>query len=410
MEEFLSFLEQCYTPYHAVALAETFLRAHAFAPLEEGGTQPLAAGGKYFVKRGGSLIAFVLGEGNGCKIVACHDDSPCFKLKENAETETEGYRKLNVEPYGGAVRYTFFDRPLKIAGRTVRARGGKLVSELFESGFSVAIPSLSLHMNRTVNEGFAPDPQIDLSPLLSLGGKPFEELLGGAISYDLFLVSAEKPFVYGANGEFLAAPRLDDLSGVYPAMRAIAGEGTGTRVFAMFAGEEIGSAIYEGADGDLLRATLGRIAAAKDVPLSRLLRASMLFSLDHAQGVHPNRPECSDPTNRPALGGGIVIKSHANGAYTTDALTSAVLKTVLKKASVPFRTFYNRSGAKSGATLGTIVLTQAGIPSVDFGIAQLAMHSAVETIALSDLSALNAALATLMQSEIALDGDTAQVL
>ena len=76
--------------------------------------------------------------------------------------------------------------------------------------------------------------------------------------------------------------------------------------------------------------------------------------MDNAQGFHPNHAEKFDPKERAILGKGVAIKGHAGGAYTTDALSSAVVRTVFARAEAPLQVFYNRSDARSGSTLGAI--------------------------------------------------------
>ncbi len=404
------FLKTSYTAYQAVENATAYLLSHGFTPLGEQAPWQLAEGGKYFVTRGGnSLIAFRYACG-GAKIVASHTDSPALKLKENAALADKPFVKLNAEPYGGGLWYTFFDRPLKIAGRVVRERDGALVSQNYVSDFRCVLPSLAIHQQRDANEKFSPNLQTEL-PLFALGEAEFGARLQNAVSYDLFAVPDEEPFVSGANGEFFSSPRLDDLSGVYASLRAIAeGDGKGLCLCACFNGEEIGSRVYGGAGANFLHATLARIAAAQGrADMDDLLAASFLLSLDNAHSRHPNHPEKCDPTNRAVMGDGIVIKSHAGGAYTTDALTAAVAKTIFQAAGVKFQTFFNRSDMASGSTLGAISLTQASIPSVDIGIAQLAMHSAVETIAKSDYFELEKALFAFYGSSIALKEGEATV-
>ncbi len=404
MEELKQFLATSYTAYHAAKHAAEYLEAHGFSPLAEGEPWKLEEGGKYYVLRGGnSLIAFRYGAGSA-KIIASHTDSPCLKCKESAATSDKIYTRLNTEPYGGGLWYTFFDRPLKLAGRVVRERGGKLASETFTSDFCCVLPSLAIHQQRDANEKFSPNLQTEL-PLLSLGEADFGQIVGGAISYDLFLTPAEAPFESGKDGEFLSSPRLDDLVGVYASLRAIAEGGEGLCVAACLCSEEIGSRTYGGAGSGFLRGVLRRIAAAQgkdEEEFLAFLSSSFVLSLDNAHALHPNHPEKCDPTNRAVLGGGVVVKSHAGGAYTTDGFTSAVVKTVFARAGVKVQTFCNRSDMPSGSTLGAISLTQASIPSADIGIAQLAMHSAVETMARSDYFELEKALSAYYSSKIAL--------
>ncbi len=404
----IDFLRTSYTAYHAVENAEKLLLDHGFSPLFEGERWQLSEGGKYYVIRNGSsLIAFTVGKGSQFKVIASHTDSPCFKLKEHPVCEAAGVSRLNVEPYGGSIHYSFFDRPLRLAGRLVQEEGGKLIARNYCSDFNVVIPSLAIHQNREVNDKFAPNAQVDLLPLLSLNEQ--KNLFDDCVSYDLFAVCAEQPFSSGVEGELLSSPRIDNLTSVLSSLEALcATAGSGVCVAACLDNEEVGSSSYQGAGSDFLKSVLTRIARAKNLSDEEVAGAwtnSLLVSLDNAHAVHPNRPEKSDPTNRVALGGGIVVKGHAGRAYTTDAVTSAIVKTIFKRAGVKHQTFYNRSDIRSGGTLGTISLSQIAIPSVDLGIAQLAMHSAVETFATKDYEELKKGLRAFYQSEFSVRGN-----
>lgn len=410
MENLLNYLEQSHSPYHAAFLAAAMLEKAGFQRLKQTDDWRLEKNGKYYVTRGASLVAFVLGEGNSFKIAASHTDSPCFKLKGAEDSESVGTVRLNVEPYGTALRYSFFDRPLKIAGRVVREKEGRITPELWESEFPLVIPSLAFHQNKGVNAtGFLPDPQIDLMPFLSAEGKHLSDILGEHISFDLYLTPADKPFLSGANKEYLTSPRLDDLVSVYASVKAITEEGCGIRVCALFGSEEIGSQIHQGAGGDFLKMTLNRIAASRRLVPERALPASLLLSLDNAHALHPNHPEKGDPYNHTVLGGGVVIKWHAGGAYTTDGMTSAIVKRVFERAGVKYQPYFNRAGERSGNTLGTVGLTQVCVPSVDLGVPQLAMHSAAETMLLSDYTELEKAVRAVFQTEIDSDGETVAI-
>lgn len=412
MQNLTEFLKNSYTAYQAVDNAKTLLKANGFVPLSETEDWTLEEGGKYFVERGGSaLIAFTVdGLDDFCfRIVASHTDSPALKLKENPARASGVYTTLNVEKYGGGIFYSYFDRPLKLAGRIVYEENGIVKTQTVVSEKNFVIPSLAVHMNRGVNEGFAINPQIDLQPLLSLSGEGENWLTAvtdkKAISYDLYLVNAETPYFFGLNDEFLAAPRIDDLTGVYASLQALLSHARsgGVCVAACFDSEEIGSTTLTGAGGDLLEILLKRIAYAfkfDENEYYKALASSFLFSLDNAHGVHPNHPEKSDPTNKTTLGGGIVIKAHADKAYVTDALSSAVAKTVFDRAGVKYQTFFNRSDVRSGSTLGRISLEHVGVNGVDIGLAQLAMHSSIECFAKSDYTELINGLTAYYSSEI----------
>ena len=406
MKKLIDFLHQSSTPFHAIENAKSMLEEHGFCRLSETEDWILSEGGKYYVVREGAMIAFTVGSLNdfSYKIVASHTDSPMLKLKENPVQKSALYATLNVETYGGGLWYSFLDRPLKIAGRVIRRENNRLCEETVTSPFTVVIPSVAIHQNRDANQGFAINPQIDLQALLGLsadldGSDTLLECIAGenVVSHDLFLVNADMPYSFGLNEEFLAAPRIDNLTSVYASLEAIAFDEprVGICVAACLDNEEIGSGTAQGADGDFLEKVLRRIAYAfrfDDNEYYKALGNSFILSVDNAHAVHPNHPEKSDTTNKTVLGGGIVIKNHANKAYVTDALSSAVLKTVFENADVKYQTFFNRSDVRSGSTLGTMLIRQIGASGADIGLPQLAMHSACECFKKSDYEELEKGL------------------
>ncbi len=417
----IDFLQNSPTAYHACENAKELLLSRGFTQLFETEDWELCAGGKYFVSRGGSgFIAFTVGELDKFtyKIVASHTDSPALKIKENPLTKTGAYVGLNVEKYGGGIWYSFLDRPLKIAGRAIVKEGAALKEVNVLSPFTLTVPSLAIHQNRGVNDGFSVNPQVDLLPLLGLNEESLtmETLLekmglNDVLSYDLFLVNADTPYSFGINDEFLASPRVDNLTSVLASLEALSenGEHEGIAVAACLDNEEVGSLSPQGADSDFLSTVLRRIAYAlrfDDNEYYKALASSFLLSVDNAHAVHPNHPEKSDPTNKVVLGQGIVIKSHAGKAYTTDAISSAIIKTILQNAEVPYQTFFNRSDMPSGSTLGALSQRHVSIPAADIGMAQLAMHSACESFAKADYSYMIAGLSAFYSSSILREQNT----
>ena len=398
MNALTEFLKKSYTAYHACKNAKEFLLLNGFQQLQEDDDWAICEDGKYFVVRNdSSLIAFTIGilDDFRYKIVATHTDSPALKLKENPFSPSNAYVTLNVEKYGGGIWYSFFDRPLKIAGRLVTNKNGLLQTEVVTSSYQVTIPSVAIHMNRNVNDGFSVNPQIDLQPLYSLKEEnvSLNDLVwdedATLIAHDLFVVNADMPYSFGKNDEFFASPRLDNLANVYASLEALINNNdrNGICIAAMLDNEEVGSLTPQGADGDFLETVTKRIAYSLRLDENEYYKAittSFLLSADNAHALHPNHPEKSDPTNKTLLGGGIVIKSHANKAYTTDALSAAIIKTVWDNANVSYQTFFNRSDMQSGSTLGAASTRHISIKAADIGIAQLAMHSACECFAKKD--------------------------
>ena len=392
------FLNESYTPYHAVENAKSLLTARGFKQLSERSDWKIEKGGKYFVERGGSaLIAFTVGNAErlAFKIVASHTDSPALKIKENPLMKCENYTKLNVEKYGGGILYSFLDRPLKIAGRLSVKDGNKIVCKSVVSDYTLSIPSLAIHMNRNVNDGAALNAQVDMCPLFSFADNAntsdFIKTLTSneVLAYDLYVVNAQNSYEFGANGEFVGAPRIDNLSSVYSSLSALTDgkNADGICIAACLDSEEIGNQTAQGAAGDFLENVLKRIAyslGANEETYMQALASSFLLSLDVAHAAHPNHPEKHDPTNRTALGGGVVVKYNGNMAYVTDGKSSAVVKAIFDKADVKHQTFFNRSDMPCGSTLGRSFISRVGMLAADIGLPQLAMHSACECFAKSD--------------------------
>ena len=131
-EGLLQYLNESPTAFHAVENAAALLRENGFQELKETEKWSLKKEGRYFiVKNSSALIAFTVGKGDlakeGFRIIGTHTDSPGLKIKPGACTVTpDGYVKVNVEVYGGAILQTWFDRPLALAGRVLSLDGPPL--------------------------------------------------------------------------------------------------------------------------------------------------------------------------------------------------------------------------------------------------------------------------------------------
>lgn len=407
-KDMCEFVKQSPTAFHAVANLAEKLTENGFTELFEKEAFEAVPGGSYFVKRNdSSLIAFRIpeeaGKIKGFHIVASHSDSPSFKVKEAPECGVENhYVRLNTEKYGGMILSTWLDRALSVAGRIAVKEDGEIVTKLVDIDSDLlVIPNVAIHMNRDMNNGVAYNAQTDMLPLYGdaadgkkksllkqiakKAGVKQEDILG----HDLYLYVREKGKLIGADGEFVLSPRLDDLQCVYASGTAFANchPTEYISVCAVFDNEEVGSATRQGADSTFLEDTLRRLSDAlgrQGEDYLRLIAESFLISADNAHAVHPNHPEKADPTNRPYLNGGVVIKYHGSQRYTTDAVSAAKLKNWCKQAGVPFQTYANRSDIAGGSTLGNISTAHVSLASVDIGLPQLAMHSAVETAGTRD--------------------------
>ena len=280
------------------------------------------------------------------------------------------------------------------------------------------IPNLPIHFNRAVNDGVKLNPQVDMLPVYGAAGADYMALVSGALGVDradirgcdLFLVNRDAPRLWGAAGEYIAAPRLDDLECAYASVRALleAKPSDHVDMACVFDNEEVGSATRQGADSSFLLQVLRRIVASQDggeQALEAALARSMMLSADNAHGVHPNHPELYDADNRVALNGGVVVKFNAAQKYTSDGVSQAVFESICAAADVPVQRFANRSDIPGGSTLGNIAGTHASMIAVDIGLAQLSMHAANESAGTHDLAHMVRAMRAFHETEINVAGD-----
>ena len=406
----LDFLDASPSCYHAVDNLARRLEAEGYERLREAELWTLCAGGKYYVVRGDSSLAAFRVPGGvpaGFMLAAAHSDSPTYKVREEAEVLSAGNCvRLAVEPYGGMIARSWLDRPLSVAGRLVVRREGGIATQLVNVDRDLlVIPSVAIHLDREVNQGTALKANTDLLPLLGCGTERgrFRALLAEAagvpeediLSTELFLYPRAAAVLLGAEGEFVASPRMDDLQCVFGCLEGFlaAKEGGSVPVLCVFNNEEVGSGTRQGADSTFLTDVLERISTALGRDWRLMAVNSFLVSADNAHAVHPAHPELSDGAERPVLNGGVVLKYNAGQKYTTDAVSGAVFREVCRAADVPVQRYSNRADLPGGSTLGNISSAHLSIPSVDIGLPQLAMHAAYEVAGSRDTALLVRAMA-----------------
>lgn len=409
--ELLTFIENSPSCFHVIANFRAMLADAGYTELRETEAWQLAAGGKYFtVRNESSIIAFRVPQTDftGFMMSAAHSDSPTFKIKENPEAAGTYNVRLTTEKYGGALMSTWFDRPLSAAGRLIVREGGKIVTKLVNIDRDLLIiPSVAIHMNRAANDGVKLLANVDTYPLfggadakgsfLKLAAEAAGVEARDILGHDLFLYLREKGTVLGAQNEYLASPKLDDLECAFGCMKGFlaAQDAHSVPVCCVFDNEEVGSGTKQGAASTFLYDVLHRINDAcgrTEEQYRTAVASSFLVSADNAHAMHPNHPECSDAVNCPQLGLGVVIKFNANQRYTTDAVSGAIFRTVCADAGVPIQVYANRSDLPGGSTLGNIANAHVSLNTVDIGLAQLAMHSAYETAAVAVLGFLVSAM------------------
>ncbi|EIE23587.1 peptidase M18, aminopeptidase I [Coccomyxa subellipsoidea C-169] len=422
----LDYINASWTPYHAVEEASRRLHAAGFEKLSE--RQPwhgLKKGGRYYFTRNAStIVAFAVGgkyeAGNGFHMVGAHTDSPCLKLKPHSKGVKAGFLTVNVEPYGGGLWHTWFDRDLSVAGRVLVREQDRLVQKLVKVARPIMrIPMLAIHLYREIGEqGFKPNKQNHVVPVLATAllqekksSEPHHPALlrllanelkcstSDIVDFELNVCDTQPGVIGGLEDEFLFVGRLDNLAMSYLSLRALIdstfgtdalAEETAIKAVALFDHEEVGSASAQGAGGPVMRDTITRVSqafseGAVDAPV-RAIQNSFLVSADMAHALHPNYADKHEPDHKPQFHKGLVLKHNVHQRYATNAVSATLFRELAKRRGIPTQEFCVRSDMACGSTIGPILASGLGCRTVDVGAPQLSMHSIREMCAVDDMS------------------------
>lgn len=401
-QEMMHFIDASPSPYHCSAQAAQALAKLGFQSLDEKDTWKIEENGKYYVLKGGSIIAFHVGKKNlvkyGVRMASAHTDSPNLRLKPRLAKSAHGHLLFEVEPYGGLIIATWTDRDLSIAGRVwVENEDGQLKEHLVESPSGVCrIPNVAIHLNRDVNEEGL---KLNKHQHLSAVAQPWQggdasayakEWLAGLIGctpekilgHDLCLFDSQKGAFSGLDSAYLQTGRLDNQASSYHCLTALMEaskvETEYTKMICLFDHEEVGSVSSSGADGSFQGAVLMRLVGGDYEKFQRTMASSIQLSVDMAHALHPNYAEKHDPTHHPIMNAGPVIKYNVNTKYATNGESSALFKQACAKAGVPVQEFVNRPDLACGSTIGSMSSANLGVRTVDIGTPMWSMHSARE--------------------------------
>ena len=411
-DELLTFIKKSPSTFHAVKASEELLNKAGFEQLFWGKSWKLKAGGRYYCSIFDSaLVAFTTGKKTrGLKIAMAHTDFPGFRVKPAAGIVREGYGILNIEPYGGLIEQSWLDRPLSLAGKIVLRGKDPFHPVVRLVDFArpiMTIPHLAIHMDRQVNDGVKLNRQNELAPVMALferefkGKDFFEKSIAkefkikekDLLSYELTIYPYEDGCYIGQADEFISSSRLDNLTSVKACVDAItsAEQKNGINIISLFDNEEVGSRTKQGAGSAMLLQLLERIYHSfgmSDEDLRNDIAEGFMLSADVAHGLHPNYIGKADPTNRPVLNGGVVLKQAANQAYAGDAEAIAIVKSICQVNGILCQSFVNRSDMPGGSTLGSIASAFISMRAMDIGVPILAMHSARELMGANDQAAI----------------------
>jgi aspartyl aminopeptidase len=402
--DFVDFLSASPSAFHASKEIANRLAEADFIPLSEEEKWKLEPGKGYFIVRDDAAVMAwrtPKKKPTSALVLASHIDSPTLKLKPSPELAHHQMGLLSTEVYGGPLLYTWFDRELYITGRLTILDASDTIQSVLVSleEYPVIIPSLAVHLNREVNDkGLIVNKQDHLKPIFTLNFKEkqlesylrkhhnFKKLL----SFDLVLAPLQKPTFLGFDGEMLAGYRLDNLTSVYASLYAMTHTEARSNVLQMscfWDHEEIGSRTLGGADSSFAQELFERIGGCLGLDredLFRLKSKSLCLSSDLAHALHPNYADKHDPQHACLMGGGVVLKFNAGQSYATSGSNAAALIHLAQKRKWPLQQFAYRADLRPGSTVGSMMAAQLGLPTIDLGIAGLAMHSTREVIAIQD--------------------------
>jgi aspartyl aminopeptidase len=413
----VAYVDASPSPFHACAEAGARLEAAGFGRVEE--TDRWPAAGRHYMVRGGTLVAWSIG-GEGAappaafRLVGAHTDSPNLRIKPHPDAGRAGARQLAVEVYGGALLNSWLGRDLGISGRVAtRGPDGSRVHLVKVDRPLLSLPQLAIHLDRDVNtHGLKLNPQEHLAPVWGVGlaeeggfrrflAKELEVDEDQVTGWDVMAHDVTGGTLTGRDDDLLASPRLDNLCCAHAAVRALARgsapeNGATARVVCLFDHEEVGSESAQGAASPLLATVLERLmlgAGGDRDAFHRAVAGSVCVSADMAHATHPNYADRHEPGHWIRLNGGPVVKHNANQRYATNAETAAVFLDACDRAGVPVQHYAHRNDLPCGSTIGPITAARLGVPVVDVGAPQLAMHAARELMGSADPGYLTDALA-----------------
>jgi aspartyl aminopeptidase len=434
-DDYIDFLNEAVTPFHAVAELKRRFGAEGFSLMNASSDWKVHGGDRLMIESadGRSLIAIVVGEEcpahGGYSIIGSHTDSPDLRLKPVPVSEKGGVTRLHTQFHGGLIYRSWLDRPLDLGGclyHIVRDDDGRpkysLDSELPEIKATVVragqpvglIPDIAIHLDREKNDKGEINPEKWLNAVLGTGSPDevmpkLSELLGHdlekADGFHLHLFPHQPALRVGIDRSIILGPRHDDLAMVYASAQALVeslkkrSERRRTRVAVFFDAEEVGSMTSSGAHSGFLRDNLLRLTRShqafvrEEMDPEQAFVESFVISADMVHAVHPNHPEKHEERHAPKINEGLVIKTNANERYATTGETGAMFRAICERANVPVQGFVIRQDMRCGSTIGPMTSALLGARTVDVGIPMWGMHSTGESVGAQDLGRAVAAFA-----------------
>ena len=394
LEKLIKFIKTATCSFTCIEEIKKELKKNGFIELNEQEQWDITKKKYYIIRNNASIIAIDISKAtnNNFSIITSHSDTPSLLLKPEGSYIKENYLKYNVMPYGGLLNFGWLDHPLSIAGRVIIKKDKKLVTKIIDfKKPMLVIPSVAIHQKTDSNTNLDLNMQIDLQPIIALSKNKNiwdniiqKEIKEQIIDYELFAYCTEEPVIIGTKQKLLVSPRIDNLTSVFTSLKSfIEQKSDNIKVFCCFNNEEIGSLTEEGADSNFLLDILKRFASSLNIDIASSLANSFIISSDNTHAIHPNHTEYADDTGVLYLGQGFAIIKEINS--TTNAVSSAILKTICDNNKIKYQYSTAKNDVSGGSTLSGISLRHVSVLSIDVGIPQLSMHSSVETCSIDDV-------------------------
>ncbi|KAH7105046.1 aspartyl aminopeptidase [Auriculariales sp. MPI-PUGE-AT-0066] len=454
----IDFLNASPTPFHAVANGVAMLEEAGFKRIyeDEDWESFVRPGGSYYYTRHTlAIIAFTLPHdwqpGRGLSIAGTHLDSPRLQVRPISKKSAEGYLQVGIEPYGGGLWSTWFDRDLGIAGRIIvkdSGLSGGFRTELVRIDRPLLrIPTLAPHLSTAPSNSFAFNLETQFVPILGqehpgrggklmgdgeppqqtttqhgdkneLGqiqtalnalGRHHPELLEAVADQlqvnledmyelELSLYDIQPGTLGGAKGEFIFAPRMDNQFSTYCAIRAIV-ESTRTaqQIFHKEEGANVNvvlcfnheeiGSVSTSGAASNIARSLIERLSPGPGPTARSIARSFIISSDVGHAIHPSYAAKYERNHSPRLNGGVSIKTNARQRYTSEGIGSFVVKQLAAKRGRTLQEYELPNDVNGGSTIGP-EMSKLGIRTVDVGACLVSMHSIREQAGTEDVQAL----------------------
>ncbi len=395
----ITYIDSSPTPMHACRTAADALDAAGWVRLDERDQWPTEPG-RHYVVRAGSMVAWstetATAPSDPFRVIGGHTDSPNLRLKQNHDVGTDSAAVVALEPYGGPLLDTWFDRDLGVSGRLALRDGTAQLVRVDEP--IMRVPHLAIHLDED-RKGRDIDPQRHLNAVWGVEPREFLAWLckreglvrSDVLGFELMAHAIEPSARVGADGELVTAPRLDNQATCFAGLTALLEaepiEGLRT-MLVLFDHEEVGSTSERGAQSDLLTTVLERIvlaAGGSRDEYHRAIAGSMCASGDMAHATHPNYADRHESLHHIAMGGGPVLKVNQNLRYASESRGAAAFALACEQAGVPLQRYVHRADLPCGSTIGPQSAARTGMITVDVGAPQLAMHSIREVMATADV-------------------------